>query len=84
MICSGVPVIISDVPGLMEATNPGVSSLVVKKRDAQALADAVYTLYTDSEKRKTMGISGREFVREHYSLDECFKHIESIFLTNRQ
>ena len=73
------PVIISDVPGLMEATNPGVSSLVIPKKDPEALANAIISLYEQPEKRREMGKAGRRYMLEHYELDRCFQDVETLF-----
>lgn len=75
----GCPVIVSDAPGLMEATKPGVTSMVVPRRDENALADAIISLYHDSEHRKRMGEMGRQFVLENYALADCFGKIEGLF-----
>ena len=72
------PVIISDVEGLLESTSPGTSSIVVPQRDARAIADAIIRLYKDPELRETMGLSGRQYVVNNYSIDECFERIESL------
>ena len=73
------PVIISDIPGLMEATKPGVTSLVVEKENERALADAIYELYQRRDLRMEMGRSGREFVQEQYEYRTCFEKIERLF-----
>ena len=76
----GTAVIISDIPGLMEATNPGVTSRVVPRKDPVAIAGAIKDLYRDTETRKKMGIEGRKYVRANYEIDRCFQHIEEIYL----
>ena len=76
----GVPVIISDIPGLMEATNPSISSLVVKRKDPKELANAIEKLANNPNLMKQMGKKGREFVIKKYSYDICFKHIENLFI----
>lgn len=73
----GIPIIISDVPGLMEASNPNISSIVVAKRNEFLLSKAIMDLYYNKEKRVRMGIYGREYVIENYELTKCFKIIES-------
>ena len=75
-----IPVIISDVPGLMEATQPGVTSIVVTRRSAQALADAIILLYQNPEVRKRMGEAGRKLAVEKFDYQLCFENIEKIFL----
>ena len=77
--CS-VPVIISDIPGLMEATQPGVTSLVVNRRSAEALAEAIILLYRNPEVREKMGKAGRKLAVEKYDYQICFENIEKILL----
>ena len=75
-----VPVVISDVPGLMEATQPGVTSIVVTRQSAQALADAIALLYQNPGLRKKMGKAGRKLVMGKFDYVLCFHNIEKIFL----
>lgn len=76
----GTAVIISDIPGLMEATSPGVTSVIVKRKNERAIADAVIELYRNTQKRIEMGNCGVKFVCENYSLDMCFEKIEALFI----
>jgi len=75
----GCPVVVSNIPGLMEATKPGHTSIAVPKGDAQALADAVIALYNDEALRKQMGAAGREYVAENYEINACFHKVEDLF-----
>lgn len=74
-----VPVIISDIPGLMEATAPGSSSMVVPRMDEQALADAILVMYNNEQRRNMFGKNGRKYVKEKYELEFCFRKIEQLF-----
>lgn len=76
---SGVPVIISDIPGLKEATKPDYSSVVIPKGDINAIANALRNLYKDEAKRKSMGYCGRVYVEKKYEYNACFKIIEDCF-----
>ena len=75
----GTAVIISDIPGLMEATKPGLTSKVVPREDAAAIAAAITILYRDKALREKMGAEGSRFVRANYELDQCFLNIEKLF-----
>ena len=75
----GTPVIISDIPGLMEATSPNYSSMVVPRKNEEALAKAIIELFYDHKKRQIMGENGRKYVIENYSIDGCFRKIEEKF-----
>lgn len=73
---AGIPVVISDIPGLMEATRPGYTSIVVKRQDPEALADAILRLYDDPGLRRKMGRNGRRYAAKCYEYQHCFQHIE--------
>lgn len=75
----GVPVIISDIPGLMEATKPGDTSIVVERGNAKELATQIENLINDSERRHKIGKRAREFVAQKYEIDYCFMNIEKLF-----
>ena len=75
----GTPVIISDIPGLMEATKPGVTSIVVPRNNSLAIAEAVIELYENPADRISIGKAGRAFATEFYELNDCFKKPEQLF-----
>ena len=74
-----VPVIISGIPGLREATDPGHSSVIVAVDDEEALAQAIEELYRKDDVRRLMGAAGLKYVRENYEWKKCFEKIENIF-----
>lgn len=74
------PVIVSDVGGLTEVTEPGKTSIVVPTKDEHAIADALVRLFRDPDLREKMGKAGRQRVLEKYEIDACFTKIESIYL----
>ena len=76
---SGIATIISDIPGLMEASLPGESSIVVQRKNPDLLANAILDLIDNPQKRKLMGSNGRKYVSEKYSLDDCFANVERIY-----
>ena len=72
-------VVISDVPGLKEATKPNVTSIVVKINDSQALADAIIALYEQENLRNDMASRGRKYVMQEYELNACFNNIVMLY-----
>ncbi len=76
----GIPVIISDIPGLMEATKPDSTSIVVERKNETQLADKIIFLYDNAQIRKQMGCSGRRFVKDTYEVDSCFREVENLFM----
>lgn len=79
----GTAVIISDIPGLMETTIPGETSVTVKRMNSDSLAKAIVELCNNPELRKQMSLAGRAFVEREFELDACFKRIEEIFMTRK-
>ncbi|MBU0716928.1 MAG: glycosyltransferase family 4 protein [Planctomycetes bacterium] len=61
-----VPVVASDVGGLPDTVEHGVTGLLVPPQAPEQLADAVITLLEDPELRQRMGAAGREMVEREY------------------
>lgn len=75
----GTAVIISNIPGLMEATLPDVTSYVVEKSNEKKLAEAILRLYYDDNLRNKLGDMGRKYVIKHFEINSCFCRIEKLF-----
>jgi len=54
-MASGCAVVVSDLPGLDEAVEPGVSGLSVPSGDVPALREALATIIGDAPLRATLG-----------------------------
>lgn len=76
---AGIPVIISDIPGLMEATDPGVTSIVVPRKNIGMLAAQIIKIYENPKSMTNMANEGRQYVESHYELDHCFREIGRLF-----
>lgn len=68
MAC-GVPVVVSDLPGMAHLVREGGFGWVVPPGDARALAEAVGQLFHEAEERRTRGMRGRELVERAHSWD---------------
>lgn len=75
----GLPVIVSDVDGLMESTKPDYSSIVVRKKNVEDLVSAMQKLIDDKEIRETMGRNGIEYVKQNYDVNRNFDYIMEIY-----
>lgn len=69
----GVPVVVSDAPGLMESTYPGKTSIVFHRGDVNGCFEAISTFYLDKNLRKKYGNSGREYVKQNFDFNENMK-----------
>lgn len=70
----GTAVIISDIPGLMESTDPGKSSAVVPKGNPEAIAEKLIW-FRETGRAEEFGRNGRAFVEERFELNRCFEQI---------
>ena len=70
----GTAVIISDIPGLMESTDPGKSSAVVPKGNPEAIAEKLIW-FRETGRAEEFGRNGRAFVEERFELNRCFERI---------
>ena len=76
---SGIPVIISDIPGLNETIREGETGVVIPSEDIEALKNEIIALYHDKDRRLSMGKRGREFVLDRLTKDLCFSNIEKLY-----
>ena len=75
MAASGLPLIVSDLPGIKETIDPGKTGFLFPVEDHFELANRIEFLVNNPEKHKQMGIAGRKRVVENYSEK---KHIENL------
>lgn len=70
LLACGVPVVVTDLPGLSEIVREEDCGLVVPVGDARALAEAVRTLATDPQAAQRMGQRGYVAVHASHSWSE--------------
>lgn len=69
-------VVASDVGGISDMIEDGVTGLLIPEKDSDAIAQKVLTLCEDPELRNTLAENGRHLVLEKY----CWKTVASQFL----
>lgn len=79
---SGTPLVISDIPGLMEACDGGRTAVVTPRRSPEAVASAIEALADDPARRARMGAEGRAYVEREYEIGACFERIGGIYERN--
>ena len=74
-----VPVVASNVGGLLDTVRHRATGLLVEPRSPQQLADAIITLLRDGPLRERMGQAGRDFVRREYEWNEVLNDWIAVF-----
>lgn len=69
MAATGLPLLVSDLPGLREAVVPGETGDLVPPGDVQALADSIVGLMSNEAKREAYGVAARARVIREFSED---------------
>jgi len=75
----GKAVVASNVGGLSESEENGVTAILVPPYDVEQLAEAIEKLILETELRKNYGNNGRKRVQELYEWDMCVKQMMDIY-----
>lgn len=76
-----VPAIVSNVGGMPELVEDGVSGMIVPPRDHIALAKAITKLASNKEQNKKLGEAARKRIETAFSVDDTVNKIEALFLS---
>ncbi len=71
----GVPVVVTDIPGAVDAMSEGVTGLTVKKADVESLKVAMHTMYENTELRCRFASSSRDFIKENFEQNKLISYI---------
>lgn len=81
MACE-TPVVVSDVGGLKEVVGLGEYGVIVKKKDAEAIATAVEKIINDEAYVKMITAKAREHVMKKYDFNVCLDKMIHIYKTH--
>ena len=75
----GKAVVATDVGGLPETVKDGITGILVPPDDIDALAEAIYELLSNPQRRKTMGARARVEARQQYHPKEVAQRCIDVF-----
>lgn len=76
---AGVPLIVSDIEPLIEATDNGNFAEVFPARDEKILAEKIIKLLGNERLRNGLRASALEFAQENFSIDAHWKQLKSLY-----
>ncbi len=76
---SGVPMIVSDIEPLLEATDNGRVAGVFPVGDVDALSNELISFLSDDDRRKNYGREALTFARENFSIDAHLTKLVSLY-----
>ena len=78
-LAAGRPIVSSDADGLVDILHAGRDAVIVPKRDASALADAVVALMQDPARRNALGTQARA-TGAGYDIDAFVRKMERLYV----
>ena len=80
-MASGLPVISSQLSGIPELVDDGISGVLIEPRDTEALARTLLDLAADPAKNISLGRAGREKVLNEFDLEKNTLKLLDLFKT---
>lgn len=74
------PVIATNIGGLPESVKDGVTGLIVKEADADALCSAIEVMLKNRHLAKKMGLEGRRLVEDRFDIKTNIAETEKVYL----
>lgn len=75
---SGLPLVVSDLMGTHESVRDGVTGLILKAGDAQALSGAMMRLLDDPEWRDKLSLQARVRIENEFTLERQFSALMEV------
>ena len=71
----GLPAIVSNVPGQIDAIEENVTGLACEVKSAESLRDAMQKLIDDKDLREKMSVNASKYVEENYEQNKLFEKL---------
>jgi len=81
-MATGVPVVATNIGGISELIESGLSGLLVAPTDALALADAILSMIRDRDFRAQLASNGRRKIADQFDIDVETNKLKVMFESN--
>ena len=78
-MASGLPTIVSDIPGNRHVVTPRITSILVQPGDHAELAQSIIEVWSQPEFAARMGAAARDCVRKYFSLESAARQHWKLF-----
>jgi len=76
----GKPVIASNVGGLKEMVMDRVTGILFDPGNAEQLANSLRYLLNDDDRAEKMGLKGKQFVKENFTIEKTLDQLEELYI----
>lgn len=80
-LAAGRPVVATNVGGVRDVVDEGVSGFLVRRGDTHAIAERLEVLARDPVRRSAMGEAGRTRVLERYAVSRLVDDVDALYRT---
>ncbi len=78
-MAAGLPVVATDVGGVGEAVEGGVTGLLIEPRSSQAIAEGVLSIIAMPDRGAAMGRAGRERVERRFGRESLVRAVTALY-----
>lgn len=83
-MASGLPVVCTEAHGAVDLIQNGKCGILVQKRDAKGIIEAIRYLVLNPDKAKGMGREARRLIHSNYTLEKQVSRIEEIYKSSKK
>jgi glycosyltransferase involved in cell wall biosynthesis len=75
----GKPIVASKVGGLKDLVKDGETGLLFEPGNVEQLAKSIFNLLNGNDVAKEMGLRGKNFVRENFTIEKVVERLEKVY-----
>jgi glycosyltransferase involved in cell wall biosynthesis len=75
----GKPIVASRVGGLKDLVKDGETGLLFEPGNVEQLAKSIFNLLNGNDAAKEMGLKGKNFVRENFTIEKVVERLEKVY-----